>query len=48
MGGVEAKALVDTLGDAVAKAIAGTPCIKLARVKPEELINTLANRLVQA
>ena len=33
--------------DPAAKAKAGTPCITLAYIKPEVLINTLANRLEQ-
>jgi len=45
---VEAKALVDTLADTVATAEAGTPCITLAHIKPEVLITTLANTLVEA
>ena len=48
MGGVEAKALVDTLADLEAKSKAGTPCITPAHIKPEVLINPLANTLVQA
>ena len=42
---VEAKAPVDTLTDAIAKGIAGTPCITLAHIKLKVLITTLANRL---
>ena len=45
---VEAKALVDTLADLEAKAKAGTPGITPAHIKPEVLINRLANTLVQA
>ena len=45
---MEAKALIDTLADAVATAKAGTPCITLAHIKPEVLITTLANTLLQA
>ena len=48
MGGVETKALVDTLADPVAKAKAETPCITLALIRPPVVINTLAIRLVQA
>ena len=47
MGGVVAEALVDTLADLVARAKAGIPCSKPAHIKPEVLINTLANTLVQ-
>lgn len=42
-----AKALVDTLADVVAKAKAGRPCSKPGHIKPEVLMNTLANTLVQ-
>ena len=45
---MEAKALVNTLADPVAKANAGKPCITLAHINPEVLINTLANTLVHA
>ena len=48
MGSVKAKALVNTLADPVAETKAETPLITLAHIKPEVLINTLANRLVQA
>ena len=48
MGGVETKALVDSLADQVAEAKSGKPCITLARIKPKVLINTLANTLVLA
>ena len=48
LGGVETKALVDTLADQVAEAKSGKPCITIAHIKPEVLINTLANTLVLA
>ena len=48
MGGVEAKAFVDTLNDLDAKANAGTPYITPPHIKTQVLINTLANTLVQA
>ena len=48
MGGVETKALVDTLADEVAEAKSEKPCITIAHIKPEVLINTLANTLVLA
>ena len=48
MGGVAAKALVDTLADPVAEGKGGTPCITLMHIKNEKIINMLANTLVQA
>ena len=42
-----AEALVDTLADLVAKAKVGRPCSKPAHIRPEVLMNTLANTLVQ-
>ena len=48
MGGVKTKALVDSLADQVAEAKSGKPCITIAPIKPEVLINTLANTLVLA
>lgn len=47
LGSVVAKGLIDTLADVVAKAKAGRPCSKPAHIKPEVLMNTLANTLVQ-
>lgn len=47
MGGVAAKALVNTLADPVAERKGGISCITLAHIKNEVLINTLTNTLVQ-
>ena len=45
---MEAKALVNSLADPVSQTKSGTPYITVAHIKPDVLINRLANRLVQA